>query len=82
MAIVEAAKIARHFSRDYLSNPDNNLITVTLLELYDSNKNPLNQKKVLKQKGYASIQLFELNDEWKLFTECSMLEHILSLSNT
>ncbi len=78
-ALIAAAKQARHFSEDYLSNPKNDLTTVTLLELCDQTKNPIDVKKVLKGAGYKSIQHFDWDDEKRLVTNCSLLEHVLSL---
>jgi len=75
-ALIAVAKLAVNFSKDYLSNPENNLTTVTLLALYDSNRNLINQKDALKKKGFDSIQRFEW-DEHKLVTKCSMIEHLL-----
>ncbi|MBU1129182.1 MAG: hypothetical protein KJ949_00960 [Nanoarchaeota archaeon] len=75
-AIIEVAKQARHFSKDYLSNPKNDLTTVTVLELYGLNRNTISIKKVLKDKGYDCIQNFEWTNEEKLVTKCSMLEHL------
>ncbi|MEK6969008.1 MAG: hypothetical protein AABW48_01125 [Nanoarchaeota archaeon] len=76
-AVVAAATQARQFSLDYLSNPHNDLTTVTLLELCDHTRNPIDVKKVLKDVGYKSIQRFEWDDENRLVTRCSQLEHLL-----
>ena len=77
-AIISASRKARHFSRNYLSNPKNSLTTVTLLELNDSNKTQINQKKVLNQAGHKCLPFFEWNDKRELVTKCSTLEHLLS----
>ena len=79
-AISAAAKLAITLSRDYLSNPKDNLTKVTLLELYDQKRNRMNIKEVLKQNGYDSIKSFEWDDDGKLITKCSMLEHLLRAS--
>lgn len=79
-AVITAAKKARRFSKDYLSNPENDYTTVTLLLLYDSNRNLINQKEVLKKEGFDSVQRFEWNEN-RLVTKCSMLEHLLILAS-
>lgn len=78
-AIIAAAKQARRFSMNYLSNPDNDFTTVTLLKLSDSNRNLINLKKILKEAGYEGIKRFEWGNEEKLITKCHMLEHLLDL---
>jgi hypothetical protein len=77
-ALLAAAKLAQHYSRDYLSNPANDdFTTVTLLELRGPN-GLMNQKAVLKKHGFDSINRFEW-DKDMLVTKCSMLEHLLLL---
>lgn len=78
-ALLETAKKAIYFSQEHLSNPDNDLTTVTILEIFDSNRNLLNQREILKKEGYNSIKRFYWNDNNQLVTECSMLEHLLRL---
>jgi hypothetical protein len=78
-AIIEAAKIALHFSREYLSNPDNDFTTVTILRLYDSKGKLLNPQEILKKEGFTGIQRFEWDEKGLLYIKCSMLEHLLSL---
>jgi hypothetical protein len=60
-AIKAAATLARKFSLDYLSNPETDFTTVTLLNLYDDRGNLINQREVLKKAG---------------ITKCHMLEHL------
>jgi hypothetical protein len=76
-AITEAGKKAIEFSKNYLSNPDNDLTTVTLTRLDNSQGKPIDIKRVLKSKGYDLLERFEWNREGQLVTECSMLEHLL-----
>jgi len=75
-AIIAATKKAIHFSRDYLSNPQNDFTTVTLLELYDSKRGLINQKEVLEKAGFTGIKRFEWSED-KLVIKCHMLEHLL-----
>lgn len=76
-AIVSAVKKARHFGRDYLTNPHDNLTTVTLKRLSDANGNSLDMRIILKSAGYDSVKNFEWNKENQLVTKCSLLDHML-----
>ncbi|MEK6938970.1 MAG: hypothetical protein AABX04_08075 [Nanoarchaeota archaeon] len=76
-ALVAAAEQARNFSKDYLSNPNDNQTTVTFLELYDQNRKLVSQRQVLKEKGFDCIKRFEWNGDM-LVTRCSKLEHLLA----
>ena len=76
-ALTQAAKIAYEFSRDSLSNPDDDYTTVTLNNLYGPD-GVLNIKDVLKDEGLEGVKFFTWEDG-KLVTKCSSLEHLMSL---
>jgi len=75
-AIQKVAGRAIHFSRDYLSNPDTEYTTVTLLKLCGHERDLINQREVLTKAGFGGVQRFEWDGD-KLVTKCHMLEHLL-----
>ena len=77
-AVVRASGVARGKAIYSLSNPNTDLTIVKILSISDETGRVLNQRNVLKSKGYNNIA----DCYWRgkpsiLVTECSMAEHLL-----
>lgn len=84
---VDALQIASikaiKFSRDYLSNPEDDYTIVTLTSFLGPN-GQIDIRDFLKKQNYESISIngksyFTWNEKNQLVTKCHMLEHLMLL---